>query len=259
MKNFLLIVIAIGSLVTSCTVNSHVMLKTPKDFVFDEIPKEQNLEYVISEGDQLDFKLYSNGGFAVIDIASGTAGAAGANVAQRTLSVNYLVEPTGKAKLPILGEIYLKGKTIRQAQDYLEELYAEFYVDPFLQLNVKNKRVIVFAGTGSNASVVTLNNNTVTLLEVLAQVGGITSNSKAKSIKVMRVIEGKETREVYKVDLSTIDGLVAGDLIVQADDIIYVEPNANIAREILQDITPIISLVTSSVLLYVTIKSLPNR
>lgn len=259
MKNFLLTILAIISLITSCTVNSHVMLKTPKDFVFDEIPTEQNLEYVISEGDLLDFRLYSNGGFAVIDIASGTGGGAGANMALRVMSVSYLVEPDGKTKLPILGDIYVKGKTIREAQDYLQELYSEYYVDPFLQLNVNNKRVIVFSGTGSNASVVTLQNNTVTLLEVLAQVGGISRDSKAKSIKLMRVIEGKEKREVYKIDLSTIDGLDEGDLVVQARDIIYVEPNANIAREILQDITPIVSLVTSSVLLYVTIRNLPSR
>lgn len=256
MKNFLLVIIAISALITSCTVNSHIMLKTPKDFVFDEVPTEQNLEYVISEGDQLDFRLYSNGGFSVIDIASGTAGA---NVARQTLSVSYLVEPDGKAKLPILGDIFLKGKSIREAQDYLEELYSEFYVDPFLQLSVKNKRVIVFPGTGSNASVVTLQNNTVTLMEVLAQVGGISKDSKANSVKLMRVIEGKEKREVYKIDLSTIEGLDEGDLVVQANDIIYVEPNANIAREILQDIAPVISLVTTSILFYVTIKTLPNR
>ena len=256
MKNFLLVIIAISSLITSCTVNSHVMLKTPKDFVFDEIPTEQNLEYVISEGDQLDFRLYSNGGFSVIDIASGTAGA---NVARQTLTVSYLVEPDGKAKLPILGDIHLKGKSIREAQDYLEELYSEFYVDPFLQLKVNNKRVIVFPGTGSNASVVTLQNNTVTLLEVLAQVGGISKDSKAKTVKLMRVVEGKDKREVYKIDLSTIEGLDEGDLVVQANDIIYVEPNANIAREILQDIAPVLSLVTTSILFYVTIKTLPNR
>lgn len=258
MKNFLMIIIVIGSLFVSCTVNSHVMLKTPKDFVFDEIPTEQNLEYVISEGDLLDFRLYSNGGFAVIDIASGTGGS-GSNAVRQTLSVSYLVEPSGNAKLPILGDIHLKGKTIREAQDYLEELYSEFYVDPFLQLNVKNKRVIIFPGTGSNAKVVTLQNNTVTLLEVLAQVGGISKDSKAKTIKLMRVVEGKEEREIYKINLSTIYGLNDGDMVVQANDIIYVEPNANIAREILQDITPIISLFTSSVLLYVTIKTLPNR
>jgi len=233
------------------------MLKTPKDFVFDEIPTEQNLEYVLSPGDQLDFRLYSNGGFAVIDMASGTGGSANLQRAA-ALSVSYLVEPNGKVKLPILGDVHMIGKTVREAQDYLEELYSEYYVDPFLQLNIKNKRVIVFSGTGSGAQVVTLQNNTVTLLEVLAQVGGISRDSKANTIKLIRTVPEKHKREVYKIDLSKIEGLPQGDLIVQADDIIYVEPNANIAREILQDITPVISLVTTSILFYVTLTNIPR-
>jgi polysaccharide biosynthesis/export protein len=51
------------------------------------------------------------------------------------------------------------------------------------------------------------------------------------------------------MDLSTIDGIYQGDLIVQANDIIYVEPNPEIARELLRDLTPIISLITSTLLL----------
>ena len=38
------------------------------------------------------------------------------------------------------------------------------------------------------------------------------------------------------------------DLTVQADDIIYVQPNPEIAREILADLNPIIALLTSTVL-----------
>ncbi|WP_258540823.1 polysaccharide biosynthesis/export family protein [Parvicella tangerina] len=235
------------------------MLKTPKDFVFDSIPSVQSDQYVITPGDLLQFRLYSNGGFSVIDITSGTSGSNGGNIAMaRGLSVSYLVQNDGNVKIPILGETPITGKTILEAQSYLEELYSEFYVEPFLQLNVVNKRVIVFPGGGSNAQVVTLQNNTSTLLEVLAQVGGISQNSKASTIKVMRLIEGKEKREVYKIDLSKISGLPDGDMVILADDIIYVEPNANIAREVLQDISPIISLVSSTIVFYFSLRNLAN-
>lgn len=259
MKNFIFIFSILSLFLGSCTVNSHLMLKTDKDFVFDEIPEDQSLEYVIDRGDQLDFRLYSNGGFSVIDIASGTGGGGSANMMMRqTMVVFYIVEPSGKVKLPILGEVDVVGMTIRKAQDYLEELYAEYYVEPFIQLNIRNKRVIVFPGSGNNAQVVTLNNNAVTLIEVLAQVGGISGDSKARSIKVMRKIEGQEKRDVYKIDLSTIDGLKDGNMVVQANDIIYVEPNANIARGVLRDINPIVTLFTTSILLYATIRNLTN-
>ncbi len=259
MKKIVFIFSILSLFFGSCTVNSHLMLKTDKDFVFDEIPEEQSLEYVIDKGDQLDFRLYSNGGFSVIDMASGTDGSGGnVNVMRQSMGIFYIVEPTGKVRLPILGEVEVVGLTIRSAQDLLEQLYAEFYVEPFIQLNIRNKRVIVFPGSGNNAQVVTLNNNAVTLMEVLALVGGISRDSKARSIKVMRKIEGKEKRDVYKIDLSTIDGLKDGNMIVQANDIIYVEPNPNIAREVLQDINPIVSLITTSILLYATIRNLTN-
>ncbi|MCB9189709.1 MAG: polysaccharide biosynthesis/export family protein [Flavobacteriales bacterium] len=257
-KYFIILVIAFVAFLSSCTVNSHVMLKTPKDFVFDSIPDIQVDQYVISPGDQLQFRLYSNGGFSVIDITSGTGGGVNAGAMMRNINVFYLVQNDGMVKLPILGETSIVGKTVREAQAYLEERYSSYYVDPFLQLEVANKKVLVFPGSGNSAQWITLQNNTTTLMEVLAQVGGISANSKANSIKIMRKVEDKDAREVYKVDLSKIDGLPYGDMVILADDIIYVQPNANIAREIIQDISPIISLVSSTLVFYLTLKNFVN-
>lgn len=255
LKYLIVFGIALATAMSSCTINSHLMLKTPKDFVFDSIPDVEDDEYKISPGDQLQFKLYSNGGFSVIDITSGTAGGSGGGLL-RSVNVVYLVQNDGKVKVPILGEIPITGMEILEAQAYLENLYSEYYVDPFLQLNVTNKKVVVFPGSGSNAQWVSLQQNTTTLLEVLAQVGGISENSKARMIKVMRKVEGKEQREVYKIDLSKIEGLPDGDMVIMADDIIYVEPNANIAREALQDLSPIVSLVSTTLVFYLTIKNI---
>lgn len=258
LKYSVIILLGVIAALSSCTVNSHVMLKTPKDFVFDSIPETDIEEYVITPGDQLEFRLYSNGGFSVIDITSGTGGNGNSAALSRNLNIFYLVQNDGKVKLPILGETQIVGKSILEAQSYLEGLYSAYYVDPFLQLNVINKKVVVFPGSGNSAQWVTLQNNTTTLMEVLAQVGGISANSKANSIKVMRRVDGKENREVYKIDLSKISELPKGDMIILADDIIYVEPNANIAREVLQDVAPIISLVSSTVVFYFTLRSLTN-
>lgn len=254
MKQPLALFMALLMLVSSCSINSHVMLKTPKDFVFDEIPTNTELEYVITQDDLLQFRLYSNGGFVIIDITSGNQGSPNLIRSNSGTGMSYLVKPNGFVKLPILGEVNLIGKTIKKAEEELEKMYAEYYVEPFMQLEVINKRVIVFPGSGSNARVVTLQNNSTTLLEVIAQVGGISNNSKANTIKVMR--EKPDKRDIYLIDLSTIEGLQNGDMIVQANDIIYVEPNANIAREILQEVAPIVSLITSAVLVWAAVRNL---
>lgn len=239
----------------SCTVNSHHMLKTSKDFVFDTIPQNQSAEYTIAPGDLLQFRLYSNGGYLLIDISSGNGG--GNNLLMRTATITYLVRQDSMVKLPILQDVNLVGMKIKDAELKLEQLYSEFYVDPYLNLEVNNKRIIVFPGTGNNAQVVTLANNTTTLIEALARVGGISPNSYAKNIKILR--ETDEGSKVYKIDLSTIEGYrEGGHFIVQANDVIYVTPTPSIAREILQDISPIVSLISSTTLVWFTLRRLTN-
>ena len=90
----------------------------------------------------------------------------------------------------------------------------------------------------------------------MALVGGIAGNSKASRIKIVR--QTKVKKDVYLVDLSTIEGIQAGSMIVQANDIIYVEPNPNLAREALADITPVLSLLSTALLVWATFSNLKS-
>jgi polysaccharide export outer membrane protein len=256
MKNPIALLLAGLMFWSSCTINSHVMLKTPKDYVFDTPPDKPIDEYIISVNDILQFKLFANDGFQLIDIATGQAGSASQAVLSQRNTINYVVQTDSLARLPILGNINIVGKTIFEAEAFLQREYAKFYVDPFVLLTITNKRVIVFPGTGSSASVVSLSNNNTNLIEVLALVGGIASNSKASRIKIVR--QTKIKKDVYLVDLSTIEGIKSGSMIVQANDIIYVEPNPNLAREALADITPVLSLLSTALLVWATFSNLKS-
>jgi len=256
MRNPIALLLAGIMLWSSCTINSHVMLKTPKDFVFDTPPDKPIDEYLITVNDILQFRLFANDGFQLIDIASGQGNNAQSAAFNQRNNINYVVQKDSTARLPIVGNINIVGMTIPEAETFLQTEYAKFYVDPFVLLTVTNKRVIVFPGTGSTAQVVALANNNTTLIEVLALVGGISTNSKANRIKVVR--KTKEKRDVYLIDLSTIDGIKAGSMIVQANDIVYVEPNPNLAREALADITPIVSLLSSALFIWATLTTLKN-
>ena len=54
------------------------------------------------------------------------------------------------------------------------------------------------------------------------------------------------------MDLSTVDGLEAARTIVQANDIIYVESNPQVVREVLADVSPVAQLVTTFTSLWLT-------
>ena len=157
--------------------------------------------------------------------------------------------------MPIIGRVPLSGLSIREAELDLEKRYTEFYNRPFVQLQVINRRVVVFPGGGGDARVVPLENNNTTLVEVLGMAGGLNKRGDARRVKLFRR-EASGARKVYQFDMSDISGLKYGDIVMQGDDVVYVQPNPDIASEALRDITPIIGLLTSVVLIISLIQTL---
>ena len=66
-------------LLPGCYINSNLMLKTDKNFVFDTIPDTIPRAYTISPNDLISFRLFANDGFKLIDIASGLEGQSAAS------------------------------------------------------------------------------------------------------------------------------------------------------------------------------------
>ena len=242
----LLILFSSLLIANGCTVNSHIMLKTKPNYVFDEIDPNNNPEYKLAINDIISFRLFTNDGFQLIDMVSqGTSGNANAGNFLIVNQIQYNIRQDSLVELPIIGEVNIVGKTIIEAERFLEKIYANFYVDPFINLVIDSRRVFIFAGSGGSASIVQLKFNNTTLMEALAGVGGISENGRANKIKLIRKVDGKQ--KVFLIDLSTIDGLKDASTILQSNDIIYVQPNPNYAGEILSDITPVLSLISTAI------------
>jgi polysaccharide biosynthesis/export protein len=219
--------------------NPNIMLKTSKSYQYSKF-SDSTKEYRISPNDLIEFSLYSNEGFKLVDLTSLN----NANVGYRfENSIEYLVETDGSCKLPILGRTKLSGLTIREAELMLEEKYASYYIKPFIIVKVLNKRVIVFPGSAGDAKVIPLMNNNTTLIEAIALAGGIADDGKARQIKLIR--ENKDKHEVYLIDLSKIEGIQQASMVIQANDIIYIEPRRKISSKIVQELAPVISILTS--------------
>jgi polysaccharide export outer membrane protein len=216
------------------------MFKVPKGEInYDSIPMTPVEDYRISVDDRITFDLTTNDGKVIIDRMSGVE----EQIRLSTKEYEYVVRRNGKVELPVIGQVKAEGYTIEEFEDTLVSLFAS-YQNPFIQVRVTNQRVIVFPGNGSNASVIPLVNANTTLMEALAQAGGITDRGKANTIKLIRKVDGK--RQIYGIDLSTIDGLKYVDMIVQANDYIYVEPTPELSKEISEDIVPVVSLISSA-------------
>lgn len=251
------------SFLQSCGVNSNLMMKTPKDWekyadettLIDTNNKTKD-QYIIDVNDIIQLQFFTNDGIKILDLST-TAQQGQAQVLNVANQFKYVIQKDSTVKLPVIDEVNIVGKSIREAEEYLEELYSVYYMDPFVQLNVTNRRVIVFPGSGGEAQVLYLQNNNTTLMEAIALAGGITERGRASKIKLMRkTSEGH--REVYKIDLSKIEHLAYADVVVRANDYIYVEPVPEIGKELLKEIAPIVSLITSAAVIISVVTALSN-
>ena len=249
----LLFLFCLSTLLSGCSwLYPSMMLKTPRHYPFDKLNDSiSNTDYKISINDFLTLRLYSQDGFRLIDFSNlSEASSGGGATSTASANTDYLVEPDGTVRLPVIGWIHITGYTIREATQMLEQKYSQYYIKPFILLQVTNRRVIVFPGSPGSAKVVPLIYNNTTLMEVLAITGGITEDGKAKQIKLIRGDPNKPN--VYLIDLSTINGIREGNTILQEGDIIYITPTIRPIERFLGRIAPALALL-STVLLTITV------
>lgn len=225
-----------------------------KDYQFFELAKKQIDQYVIQVGDQFSVKVYSRDGFRLIDVMSGVNNQNSIGVGGG-IGNNYLVDNEGFAKLPIIGEFYVKGYTEKELERVLEEKYSGLFVDPYVVVTVANRRAFVFKG--SAGSVVPLNDAPTNLLEVIARSGGIAGDLKSYNIKIIR--GDLKNPQISVVDLSSLEGMRNADLIVQSNDIIYIEPRRRPATDVLRELSPIFAWASTILTTIALIKTFSGK
>ena len=212
-----------------------------------EIPEDE--EYRLAPNDEITMKIVPDGGFPLINGLSGGNQQQNSLLSNRRGGIPFDININGDARLPLLGYVKVAGLTTRQVELMLQERYSKYYNDPYILVDVTTQRVFVSTGQGSSTRVVQLSNNNITLFEALALAGGISANGNAKKIKLIRNKDNDEGREIFRIDLSTVDGLAQADMAVQSGDIIYVQPVRNYAREIVANVTPYLSLISTALLI----------
>ena len=242
--------------------------------------------YVIQANDYVDVRVNTNRGERILDpngelqfgqpsggisggsapgssVGGQTARGATRNTGQgagpATGGSTFLVQADGTAVLPMVGRVRLSGLTLLEADSTLAILFTKYYTEPFVSTRVTNNRVIILGAVGGQ--VISLTNDNMNLLEVLALAGGVDGGSgggggtslyrnggRADNIRIIR--GDLKNPRVQQIDLSTLDGMRRASLQVEPNDVIYVEPIRRPFLDGLAEAGPIISL--SSILLTTT-------
>lgn len=219
----------------------------------------------------------STGGAASPSSGGGNARAAvgqravGQTAGSATAGSEFLVQADGTVVLPLVNRVRVSGLSLLQADSVLQIRYNEFYKESFVTTRVTNNRVFMLGAAGGQ--VITLANDNMNLIEVLALAGGIDGGGgggggsvggggfyryggKASNIRIIR--GDLKNPRIQSVDLTTLDGMRRANLQMEPNDIVYVEPVHRPVLEVLTDAAPIISLtslvLTTTLFLYNIVK-----
>ena len=229
----------------SCGYKQNIMFSVPEGQELKQQVTAVEKNYIVQRNDYLELDVYTNKGERIIDPDLELTKDLPNQSIETKPRPTYLVDIRGVVKFPMVGEVKLEGRTIREAEAMLQQLYAEYYRDAFVVLQYVNKRVIVLGAPGGQ--VIPLMNENLTLVEVLALAKGVDNNARAQNIRVLR---GKD---VYVCDLSTFDGYLKNNIGIEPGDVVYVEPIRRPVSEGLRDYGVIISLAASLTTMIVVI------
>lgn len=157
--------------------------------------------------------------------------------------VGYLVNSAGNINYPVLGDIYVVGKTRREVEEILKEQLSAFITDVVVDVRIMNFKVTVI-GEVTNPGVYTVNDERVTIPQALALAGDLTRDGKRDNIMIIREEEGKQM--VTRVDMTQTALFNSEFFFLKQNDIVYVEPSLVGVKKsgFIPDIPALLSLTT---------------
>jgi protein involved in polysaccharide export with SLBB domain len=253
--------------------------------------------YVIQPNDYLEVRVYTNKGERILDpngelqfgmpgnsggassaapaAASGRGATGGGRGAQSTGSQapggnQFLVQATGLVNLPMVNMVKVSGLTLLEADSLLKTKYDVFYKDSYVATRVTNSRIVVLGAPGGQ--VISMYNDNMNLLEVLAAAGGLEGGSvgggggsgsgRGKAYNIRLIRGDLRNPQVQVIDLSTIEGMRRANLQVEPNDVVYIEPVRRPFFEALSDAGSVFGLIgglAGILTTYILVKDLINQ
>jgi polysaccharide export outer membrane protein len=217
MNKHLLLFLLVALMLGSCSYrNKNILFKTERKIKtkesvtvvnVDSLRAWSNYKHVIRIGDRVEIRFLNS-----LDIAN----TPGMQV-QTQNNIGYLVNFDSTVTLPLIGRVNIVGKTRLEAAKYLEEQYSKFLNNPIIDVNILNLTATVLGEVGSQG-LIAIDKEQTTLVELLARAGGIKTSGKKQDIKIIR------NNKIIVVNLKEIIALKSPDIIIQHNDIVYVEP-----------------------------------
>lgn len=161
-----------------------------------------------------------------------------------------LVDSQGNIELPRHGTFHIEGLTLLAAKDTLKHIYKRWLVTPVVDVKVLNKQITVM-GEVRNPSVIPVDKDRNTLLELISRSGGFEFYANLTNIKVLR--QNGERVAVANIDLTRHENYLEKNIQLHPGDVVIVPSRKfkNFDKRI-STIIPFTSTVTAAAILIST-------
>ncbi len=209
-------------LLTEDTEQSDGDTKVTKQVSDEEYQDDMDFAWKIAKGDRVEITVFNQssvGGQQLTQLLSN----AGSNTQYQNRDgyEGILIQKEGMVRLPLVGEVKVTGLTESEAELKLTEAYSKFLRHPFVSITIRNQKLFVL-GEVKQPGVLQVPNGTMTLFEALASTGDLTDDAKRTDILILRGDMRNPT--VKEVDLTDMSAIRLSSLILQPNDVVYVQP-----------------------------------
>lgn len=161
-----------------------------------------------------------------------------------------IVDKTGEVNLPRIGRVKLDGYNLKEANYFLENLYERNGIkDPIVNVRILS-HFVTLIGEVNIPGRYQIDNETITLIELIGEAEGVTKYAKADEVHIVRTAQNGEVQEVI-VDLTDFSSIMENNYVLTPDDIIYIPPSKmKRVDNTLEKLTPLAGILTSIGVLY---------
>lgn len=223
----ILFVLMLALQFTSCVTTHQTNYMQPaKNFIPAYKDSISYQDYRLRKGDKLFIQVYSTDDKTnALFNGSGSQGMQMQMMSGSVSSDNldlytYMVQPNGCVQLPIIGDVKVLGKTIREAKHVLEES-----IQPLLKLNSVDVRMVgrSFSIIGSGKSGrFQFPREKVNIYQALAMTGDLGTFSDRSKIRILR--ETENGTQIKTFDLRSIDIMHSEFYYLEPNDVIFIQP-----------------------------------
>jgi polysaccharide export outer membrane protein len=138
------------------------------------------------------------------------------------LSATLIVDPNGSVSLPLLGDIHVAGMSTSELGTLLSSRYASYIVTPQVTvsvLEIRSRQVYVMGQVGKAGGYPLL--SPLTVLQLIAQAGGLTPYAKRNKIYVLRATAGQAQKLPFHY-ANVTHGDSRQDIMLQPGDTVIV-------------------------------------